>query len=110
MPDIAMQLKVTHTFDTQLFSQVSPFSTFQRRRKNSLSSQSDGSSKKECIELKVVMDICHGENSLYDDRTAHKCDQADYTSYQASNLRRHLKTHSGEKSNKCNQCDSVFSR
>ena len=31
MPDIAMQLKVTHTFDTQLFSQVSPFSTFQRR-------------------------------------------------------------------------------
>ena len=26
-----MQLKVTHTFDTQLFSQVSPFSTFQRR-------------------------------------------------------------------------------
>ena len=64
---------------------------------------------RECIELKVVMDICHGENSLYDDRTAHKCDQADYTSYQASNLRRHLKTHSGEKSNKCNQCDSVFS-
>ena len=31
MPNIAMQLKVTHTFDTQLFSQVSPFSTFQRR-------------------------------------------------------------------------------
>ena len=26
-----MQLNVTHTFDTQLFSQVSPFSTFQRR-------------------------------------------------------------------------------
>ena len=31
MPNIALQLKVTHTFDTQLFSQVSPFSTFQRR-------------------------------------------------------------------------------
>ena len=31
MPNIALQLKVTHTFDIQLFSQVSPFSTFQRR-------------------------------------------------------------------------------
>ena len=31
MPNIALQLKVTHTFDTQLFSQVSPFSKFQRR-------------------------------------------------------------------------------
>ena len=55
------------------------------------------------------MDICHGKNSLYDDRTAHKWDQADYTSYQASNLMRHLKTHSGKKSNKCNQCEYACS-
>ena len=31
MPKIALQLKVTHIIDTQPFSQVSPFSTFQRR-------------------------------------------------------------------------------
>ena len=34
-----------------------------------------------------------------------KYNQCDYASSQASNLRTHLKTHSGEKSNKCNQCD-----
>ena len=30
----------------------------------------------------------------------HKCNQCDYASSQASSLRRHLKTHSWEKSNK----------
>ena len=34
-----------------------------------------------------------------------KCNQCDYASSQTSHLRSHLKTHSGEKSNKCNQCD-----
>ena len=34
-----------------------------------------------------------------------KCNQCDFASIQACDLRRHLKTHSGEKSNKCNQCD-----
>ena len=38
-------------------------------------------------------------------KKSNKCKQCDYASYQADNLRRHLKTHSGEKSNKCNQCD-----
>ena len=35
------------------------------------------------------------------------CGQCDYASSQSSNLKRHLKTHSGggEKSNKCKQCD-----
>ena len=33
-----------------------------------------------------------------------------YNAYsRASNLKRHLKTHSGEKQNKCNQCDFAFS-
>ena len=36
---------------------------------------------------------------------SNKCNQCDFASSQAVNLRRHLKTHSGEKSNKCNQCD-----
>ena len=34
-----------------------------------------------------------------------KCSQCDFSSLQAGDLRRHLKTHSGEKSNKCNQCN-----
>ena len=34
-----------------------------------------------------------------------KCNQCDFASSQAGNLRRHLKRHSGKKSNKCNQCD-----
>ena len=36
---------------------------------------------------------------------SNKCNQCDYASSQAGDLRRHLKTHSGEKSQKCNQCD-----
>ena len=39
-----------------------------------------------------------------------KCNQCDYASSQAGNLIRHIKTHSGEKSNKCNQCDYASSR
>ena len=33
-----------------------------------------------------------------------KCNQCYYASVQAGNLRTHLKTHSGEKTHKCNQC------
>ena len=33
-----------------------------------------------------------------------KCNQCDFASSRASNLRTHMKTHSGENSNKCNQC------
>ena len=40
---------------------------------------------------------------------ANKCNQCNYASAEASDLRRHLKTHSGEKSNKCNQCDFACS-
>ena len=36
------------------------------------------------------------------DFVGHKCKQCDYASYQASDLRRHLKAHSGEKSNTAN--------
>ena len=33
-----------------------------------------------------------------------KCNQCDFASSRASNFRAHLKTHSAEKSNKCNLC------
>ena len=39
----------------------------------------------------------------------YKCNQCDYTSSYTSTLRRHLKMHNGEKSNKCTQCDFVSS-
>ena len=38
-----------------------------------------------------------------------RCCQCDYAISQASFLRAHLKMHSGEKSNKCNQCAKVYS-
>ena len=46
---------------------------------------------------------CYGQKS-------NKCNQCEYASSNASNIKRHLKTHSGEKTNKCNQCDFAFSR
>ena len=34
-----------------------------------------------------------------------KCNQCDFASSRAANLKTHLITHSREKTNKCNQCD-----
>ena len=39
-----------------------------------------------------------------------KCSQCDFASSRAVNLRKHLITHRGEKQNKCNQCDYAFSQ
>ena len=39
-----------------------------------------------------------------------KCNQCDYGSSYASNLERHLKTHSGKRPNKCNQCNYASSQ
>ena len=41
---------------------------------------------------------------------SNECKQCDDESSQASNLRRHSRTHSEEKSNKCNQCDFISSQ
>ena len=41
----------------------------------------------------------------YSGEKSNKCNQCDFASSRAGDLRRHLKTHIGEKSNKCNQCD-----
>ena len=36
---------------------------------------------------------------------SNKCNQCDFAFIQAGNLRPHVKAHSGEKPNKCNSCD-----
>ena len=36
---------------------------------------------------------------------SNECNQCEFASVEADNLKKHLKTHSGEKPNKCNQCD-----
>ena len=41
---------------------------------------------------------------------SNKCNQCDYASSHAGNLRQHLKMNSEEKSNRCNQCDYKTSR
>ena len=44
------------------------------------------------------------------DEKSNKCNQSNYASSQAGNLRTDLKIHRGEKSNKCNQCDYASSQ
>ena len=51
-----------------------------------------------------------GANQPYSGEKSNKCNQCDYASYHAGDLRRHLKRHSGEKSNKCNQCNYASSQ
>jgi len=46
-----------------------------------------------------------GDLKLHSGEKSNKCNQCDYASSFASDLRTHLKRHSGEKSNKCSQCD-----
>ena len=41
---------------------------------------------------------------------SNKCNPCDYATSRADVLRTHLNTHTGEKSNKCNQCDYAFSQ
>ena len=42
-------------------------------------------------------------------KTTDKCNHCKYAQYQTRNLRTQMKTHSGEKLNQCNQCDYVSS-
>ena len=53
--------------------------------------------------MKTHLKTHNGEKS-------NNCNQCDYASSQAGNLRSHTKTHNGEKSNTCNQCDFASSQ
>ena len=46
---------------------------------------------------------------IHSGEKTNKCNQCDYDSSQAGDLRKHLKMHSGEKSYKCNQCNYASS-
>ena len=45
---------------------------------------------------------------MHSGEKSNKCNQCDYAYFRASDLKKHLKMHSGEKSNKCNQCDYAY--
>ena len=45
-----------------------------------------------------------------DEKKSNICNQCDYASSRAGNLKRHLTSHTGEKPNKCNQCHYASSR
>ena len=47
---------------------------------------------------------------MHSGEKSNKCNQCDYVYFRASDLKKHLKMHSGEKSNKCNQCNYTSSQ
>ena len=65
----------------------------------------------EWVELAKLVNEEASKNETKNDQymLSNKCNQCDYTSSCASNLRRYLKTHSGGKLNKCSQCDFACS-
>ena len=50
-------------------------------------------------------DLKDANGKIHSGEKTNKCNQCNYASSQAGTLRVHLQTHSGEKPNKCSQCD-----
>ena len=98
-------LKVFQHRNVEKFYQIGTI-----RLSQSFLSQLDGSSKRRYIKMKGLMDTNHAKNYHGNDRMAHKCNQCEYNFSSASNLRAHLKIHTGQKSSKCNQCDFASSQ
>ena len=51
----------------------------------------------------ITFTFSHSQIKLPTGEKSNKCNQCDYASSRADSLRAHLKTHSGKKSNKCSQ-------
>ena len=47
---------------------------------------------------------------MHSGEKSYKWNQCNYTSYRVGDLKKHLKMHSGERQNKCNQCDCASSQ
>ena len=62
-------------------------------------------SGEECDDVSSETDSLKKHLKVHGGQKTNKCNQCGFASSSSSALRRHLKTHSGEKPNKCNQCD-----
>ena len=62
-------------------------------------------SGEECDDVSSETGSLKKHLKVHGGQKTNKCNQCGFASSYSSALRRHLKTHSGEKSNKCNQCD-----
>ena len=51
-----------------------------------------------------------GTSETHSGEKPNKCNQCEYVSSKTSHLKTHIKIHTGEKSNKCNQCDYASSQ
>ena len=60
--------------------------------------------------LKYAMESEQSLTLTHSGEKSNKCNQCDYASSQAGHLETHLEMHSGEKSNKCSQCDFTCSQ
>ena len=54
---------------------------------------------------KSIDKVVNIHSKTHSEEKSNKCNQCDFASMYARSLKMHLKIHSGEKPNKCKQCD-----